>query len=457
MGQVGLVGLGTMGRALAEALARAGLEVHAVDPLDAAPAALGGVTIHPDIGSMVSALAPPRRILMMVTAGDPVDAVIDSLKTCCNPGDILIDGGNSFYRDTERRAGTLEGAGLHYLGAGISGGEEGARNGASVMVGGAAEIYAAAEDILTAIAARRGDDVCCARVGPGGAGHFVKMVHNGIEYALMQAIAEAHFLLHCGAGLSHDEIASLFRDWNTGVLESYLLGIAADILTTQDPETGGALLDVLEDRARESGTGRWVVTEAMALGVPVPSIAEAVAARSLSGQADVRTALVVDGGAALFGATDAYVDGVRGALTGCMVAAFAQGVSILSAAGARDGRSPDLAEIARIWRKGCIIQGAFLETIEGAFTTQADLPHLLMSPEIAKLIADAAPGWRETASGALAAGLPVPVNAASLGWYDSLRTGRLWTALVQAQRDYFGRHGLTRTDRPGLFHADWKG
>jgi 6-phosphogluconate dehydrogenase len=457
MGQVGLIGLGTMGRALAESLARAGLEVHSVDPLDAAPAAVDGVTIHAGIASMASALTPPRRILMMVTAGEPVDAVIASLKTCCSAGDILIDGGNSFYRDTERRAAALAGAGLYYLGAGISGGEEGARNGASVMVGGATEIYAAAEDIFTAIAARRGDDVCCARVGPGGAGHFVKMVHNGIEYALMQAIAEAHFLLHRGAGLSHGEIASVFRGWNTGVLESYLLGIAADILTTQDPETGGALLDVLDDGARESGTGRWVVTEAMALGVPVPSIAEAVAARSLSGQADIRMALHVDTGSALFEATDAYVDGVRAALTGCMVSAFAQGISILSAAGGRDAWSPDLAEIARIWRKGCIIQGKFLETIEGAFSRQQDLPHLLMDKGVAALIADAAPGWRDVASKALASGLPVPVIAASLGWYDALRTGRLWTALVQAQRDYFGRHGLTRTDRPGLFHADWKG
>jgi 6-phosphogluconate dehydrogenase len=283
------------------------------------------------------------------------------------------------------------------------------------------------------------------------------MVHNGIEYALMQAIAEAHFLLHRGAGLSHGEIASVFRGWNTGVLESYLLGIAADILTTQDPETGGALLDVLDDGARESGTGRWVVTEAMALGVPVPSIAEAVAARSLSGQADIRMALHVDTGSALFEATDAYVDGVRAALTGCMVSAFAQGISILSAAGGRDAWSPDLAEIARIWRKGCIIQGKFLETIEGAFSRQQDLPHLLMDKGVAALIADAAPGWRDVASKALASGLPVPVIAASLGWYDALRTGRLWTALVQAQRDYFGRHGLTRTDRPGLFHADWKG
>ena len=452
-----MVGLGTMGRALAEALARSGFEVHVVEPLDAAPHAFGGVTIHADLASMASALVPPRRILMMVTAGGPVDSVIASLKTCCSAGDILIDGGNSFFRDTERRAADLAGAGLRYLGAGISGGEEGARNGASVMVGGEAEIYAAAEDILTAIAARRGDHVCCARVGPGGAGHVVKMVHNGIEYALMQAVAEAHFLLHRGAGLSHDAIASVFRGWNTGVLESYLLGIAADILTKQDPEIGGACLDVLDDRARESGTGRWVVTEAMALGVPVPSIAEAVAARSLSRQADIRAALAGDAECAPFEATDAYLVGVRAALTGCMVAAFAQGISILSAAGVRDAWSPDLANIARIWRKGCIIQGKFLETIEGAFSRQQDLPHLLMDSDVAALIADAAPGWRETASGALAAGLPMPVIAASLGWYDALCSGRLWTALVQAQRDYFGRHGLTRTDRPGLFHANWRG
>ncbi len=456
-GQTGLVGLGTMGRALAEALARAGMEVHAVDPLDAAPMPPGGVTVHKDMASMAAALTPPRRILMMVTAGEPVDQVIASLTARCSAGDILIDGGNSFFRDTERRAIALAGAGLNYLGAGISGGEEGARNGASVMVGGAAEIYAAAEDILTAIAARRGSDVCCALVGPGGAGHVVKMVHNGIEYALMQAIAEAHFLLHRGAGLSHGDIAALFRGWNSGVLESYLLGIAADILATSDPESGRTILDVLDDRARESGTGRWVVTEAMALGVPVPSIAEAVAARSLSGQSDIRAALAADSGDAPFEATDAFLAGVRGALTGCMVAVFAQGISILSAAGARDFWSPDLANIACIWRKGCIVQGAFLENIEGAFARQQDLPHLLVDPDIAALMADAAPGWRDVASRALVAGLPVPVIAASLGWYDALRTDRLWTALVQAQRDYFGRHGLRRIDREGVFHAEWKG
>ena len=313
-----------------------------------------------------------------------------------------------------------------------------------------------AEDILTAIAARSNGNSCCALVGPGGAGHFVKMVHNGIEYALMQAIAEAHFILHRGAGLAHADIAAIFRGWNAGVLESYLLGIAADILATPDPESDAPLIDVLDDVARENGTGRWIVTEAMALGVPVSSIAEAVAARTLSGQTIARAALAVAPQTPVFEATEAFVDGVRAALTGCMVAAFAQGLSVLSAAGARDGWSPDFADIARIWRKGCIIQGAFLENVERAHTRQADLPHLLMDPDIAALVSDAAPGWREIASKSLAAGLPVPVIAASLGWYDALRAGRLWTALVQAQRDYFGRHGLTRTDRPGLFHAEWK-
>ena len=457
MAQIGLVGLGTMGRALGSALARAGFDVQAVDPLDAAPVALGGVTLHADLASMAAALGPPRRILMMVTAGQPVDDVMAALTPLCTKGDLLIDGGNSFFRDTGRRAAALAESGLRYLGAGISGGEEGARNGASVMAGGDADSFAMADDILTAIAARSNGTPCCALVGPGGAGHFVKMVHNGIEYALMQAITEAHFILYRGAGLAHSDIATLFRGWNDGVLESYLLGIAAVILETPDPESDAPLIDMLEDVARENGTGRWIVTEAMALGVPVSSIAEAVAARTLSGQTVARAALSAGPRTPPFEPTEAFIDGVRAALTGCTVAAFAQGLSVLSAAGARDGWSPDIAGIARIWRKGCIVQGAFLEQVERAFARRHDLPHLLMDSDVAALATGAEPGWRQTASQALATGLPVPVIAASLGGYDALRAGRLWTALVQAQRDYFGRHGLTRADRPGLFHAEWKG
>ena len=398
---------------------------------------------------MAAALIPPRRILMMVTAGQPVDDVIGALTPLCARGDLLIDGGNSFFGDTERRAADLAESGLRYIGAGISGGEEGARN------GGEADSFAMAEDILAAITARWNGRSCCALIGPGGAGHFVKMVHNGIEYALMQAIAEAHFILHRGAGLAHADIAALFRGWNDGVLESYLLGIAADILATPDPESDAPLIDMLDDVARENGTGRWIVTEAMALGVPVSSIAEAVAARTLSGQTVARAALSAGPQTSAFKPTEVFIDGVRAALTGCTVAAFGQGLSVLSAAGLRDGWLPDIAGIARIWRKGCIVQGAFLEQVERAFSRQPDLPHLLMDPDVAALARGAEPGWRQIASRALAAGLPVPVIAASLGGYDGLRAGRLWTALVQAQRDYFGRHGLTRTDRPGVFHADW--
>jgi 6-phosphogluconate dehydrogenase len=452
VGPVGLIGLGTMGRALVEALARAGFAVHAADPLDPAPDAPDGVTVHAGIGELAAALQPPRRILTMVTAGDPVDAVIDALKPACATGDLLIDGGNSFFRDTVRREAALASDGIGFLGVGISGGEEGARNGASVMAGGTDEAFAAAEDVLTAIAAAHDGAPCCAHVGPGGAGHFVKMVHNGIEYALMQAIAEAHFLLHAGNGLSHDKVAAIFRDWNEGPLESYLLGIAAAVLETPDPDTGAPLLDRLDDRAGESGTGRWIVSEAMALGVPVPSIMEAVAARNISGQSEIRTALREEGCSGSVIAPD----DVRAALTGCTVAAFAQGLSVIAAAAARDGWEPDFADIARIWRKGCIVQGAYLRDIEAAFARATGLPHLLMDKKISATVAEAVPGWRATASAALSAGLPAPVISASLGWYDSLRTGRLWTALVQAQRDYFGRHGLRRTDRDGVFHADWK-
>ncbi len=450
--RIGLVGLGTMGSALAEALTRAGFDVQAADPLDAAPSAPDGIAVHPGLDDLARALDAPRRILIMVTAGDPVDAVIGTLRPFLEAGDLLIDGGNSHFRDTGRREALLAESGVDYLGVGISGGEEGARNGASVMAGGSEQAFRAAEDILAAIAASHDGASCCAHVGPGGAGHFVKMVHNGIEYALMQAIAEAHFLLHVGGGRSHGEVASVFRGWNRGVLESYLLGIAAAVLETIDPDTDRPLLDSLDDRAGESGTGRWVVTEAMALCVPVPSIMEAVAARNLSGQIEARKALREPA----TGSVGIDPDQVRAAFLGASVAAFAQGLSVIAAAGARDGWRPDFADIARIWRKGCIVQGAFLDDIVAAFERDPALPHLLLDPTIIAIAEASSTAWRNAVSGALAACLPVPVIAASLGWYDALRTGRLWTALVQAQRDYFGRHGLRRTGRDDVFHADWK-
>jgi 6-phosphogluconate dehydrogenase len=447
--QLGLVGLGTMGAALAEALARADFEVMAYDPVAAEP--IAGVTLHDTLADMIASLTPPRRVLMMVTAGDPVDSVIDALSPKLAVGDVLIDGGNSHFRDTERRSDALAAKGLHFIGTGISGGEEGARHGASIMAGGSEAGYGLACDILKAIAAREGDAICATHIGPGGAGHFVKMVHNGIEYALMQAIGEVWLMLDQGCGMSAVDIAAQFRRWNDGPLQSFLMEITADVLEATEPGSAGPLIDVIDDAAAQTGTGQWCVAEAMVLGVAVPSIAAAVAARSLSGMADVRTMLQRQGAAEIA----PMIDGLGDALLGSFLSAYAQGFSIIHAASHQYGWSIDCRAVARIWRRGCIIQGALLDPIGTAFRTRPDLSCLLMDDAINDMMTEALPGWRQSVVSAMEAALPVPVLAASLTWRDALATPRLWTALIQGQRDLFGAHGLRRTGREGTFHGNW--
>jgi len=454
--QVGLIGLGTMGRGLCHALARAGLSVHAHEPLAGDGVILpDGVILAGDLAAMATALAPPRRVLLMVTAGDPVDAMIGRLTPLLGPEDIIIDGGNSHFRDTERRAESLAEQGIHYLGVGISGGEKGAREGASVMAGGPEQAYVAARDILEALAAKADGAPCCALMGPGGSGHFVKMVHNGIEYAVLQAIGEAWFLLRSLAGLDHAAIAQRFRTWNEGPLASALMAITATVLETSDPDTGGPLLDVIDDAADQTGTGRWMVTEAMDLGVPVPTVAEAVAARSLSGAKAARAALRIDGVTQATAEDDGLVVAVGDALLGTILCAYAQGFAVIAAATARYGWPTDGATVARIWRKGCIIQSRLLEPIAEAFDRNPDLAILPQDGAIVSMVADTEEGWRDTVAAAVLAGLPVPAMASALAWLDVLRSDRLWTALTQAQRDLFGAHTYRRTDRPGRFHTDW--
>jgi len=454
-GTVGLVGLGTMGRGLARALARAGLDVQAVEPLGGEVAPLDGVTPRADLAAMVASLSAPRRVLLMVTAGDPVDSVLAALAPLLGPADIVLDGGNSHFRDTERRAAALAERGLLYLGVGISGGERGAREGASVMAGGPADAFDSCRDILEALAARADGTVCCAHMGPGGAGHFVKMVHNGIEYAAMQAIGEAWHLLCAGAGLDHAAIAGIFRQWNNGPLASYLMRITATVLETRDGGTGGSLVDVIADAAAQTGTGSWMVTEAMELGVPVPTVAEAVAARSLSAMADVRRAMAAGTEPAPLSADEAFISAVGDALLASLIASYAQGFAVIRAAAARYGWPVREETVAAIWRRGCIVQSQFLENIAAAYRRRPDLPLLLLDDGIAAPIAGAEAGWRRTVAAAVQAGLPVPAMASALAWYDGLRSGRLWTALTQAQRDLFGAHTYARTDRPGRFHTDW--
>ena len=454
--QVGLVGLGTMGRGLGHALVRAGLSVHAHEPLAGDDATVpDGVALCGTLNSMVAALTPPRRVVLMVTAGDPVDAMIERLTPLLNANDILIDGGNSHFRDTERRAAALAAQTLRFLGVGISGGEKGARDGASIMAGGPADGFDESRDILEALAAKDGTALCCALMGPGGAGHFVKMVHNGIEYAIMQSIAEAWFLLRGLAGLDDPAIARHFRDWNDGALASALLEIAAIVLQTRDPETGAPILDVIHDAADQTGTGRWMVAEAMDLGVPVPIIAEAVAARSLSGSSEARAVLGTVREKPVELADDGLVAAIGDALLGGILCGYAQGFATIRAAAARYGWPVQGATIARIWRKGCIIQSRLLVPIAEAYDRNPNLAILLQDQAVGAMISDAEEGWRDTIAAAVLAGLPVPALASSLAYYDALRSDRLWTALTQAQRDLFGAHTYRRTDRPGRFHTDW--
>jgi len=455
--QVGLVGLGTMGGALAEALARAEFDVHAVELMAGANVSVNdSVNIEPDLTTMATALIPPRRILLMVMAGDPVDQVLEQLTPHLTKGDIVIDGGNSNFTDTERRTNLLKEAGLTFIGAGISGGEEGARNGAAVMAGGTEKGFAASRDILEALAARNDGDACCAHVGDGGAGHFVKMVHNGIEYGLMQAIGEAQFLLHHGLRLTHVECSTIFRFWNEGVLESFLVDITAEILGQADEESGNPLIDFVDDAAEQTGTGRWMVNEAMALGVPVPTIAEAVAARSLSGGRGVRQA-IESIAPAISEEIALSVDDIRDALLATIITCYAQGFAVLSAGVEKYGWPHKEAEIARIWQAGCIIRADVLKSIRQAFHERSAPPHLFVSDDITALVSGATKRWRKAVSSAISVGLPVPAMASALGYVDALRTERLWTALTQAQRDHFGAHTYQRTDRDGSFHSDWSG
>lgn len=453
--QIGLIGLGTMGGALAEALARARFEVHAVEPMAQgnieAPAE---IIVEPDYAPMVNALAPPRRVLLMVTAGDPVDSVIDRLTPLLEPGDVIIDGGNSNFIDSERRSVDLAAAGLGFVGTGISGGEEGARHGASVMAGGTTESFLVARDVLEAVAATNDGQICCAHVGFGGAGHFVKMVHNGIEYGLMQAIGEAHLLLRQGLRLTHAECGAIFRFWQKTPLRSFLTELTAEILGKLEDESGTPLIDFVDDAADQTGTGRWMVSEAMSLGVPVPAIAEAVAARSLSGGREIRQA-IANSEPEIGEDIALSVDNIRDALLATFLCCYAQGFAVLSAGAKKYGWPQREEEIARIWQGGCIIRADLLQIIQDGYREHPDLLHLSGNEEIAGLINSATSGWRTAVASAIGAGLTIPTMASSLTYSDALKTDRLWTALTQAQRDAFGAHSYRRTDRDGSFHSDW--
>lgn len=461
---VGVVGLAVMGSNLARNLARHGHTVAVynrttarTDELVEVHGAEGRFLAAPDLGRFVASLARPRRVIVMVKAGAATDATIDALAPLLEPGDILVDGGNAHFEDTRRREAALRQRGLHFVGAGISGGEEGALLGPSIMPGGSREAYEALGPLLESISATVDGEPCCAYIGPDGAGHFVKMVHNGIEYADMQFIAEAYDLLRAG-GLVPGEIADVFREWNTGDLDSFLVEITAEVLDQVDAATGRPLVDVIADAAEQKGTGRWTVQSALDLGTPVNAIAEAVFARSASGHTALRAAArgLPGPAAGLDADRGSLVSDVRSALWASKVVAYAQGLDQIGAASTAYGWDVDLATVARIWRAGCIIRARLLERIRQVYSSR-DLTSLLVDPEVARDLGEAQDGWRRVVALATSAGVPVPGFAGALAYYDTVRRERLPAALVQGLRDYFGAHTYRRVDREGSFHTLWSG
>ncbi|MEE2061867.1 NADP-dependent phosphogluconate dehydrogenase [Rhodococcus artemisiae] len=467
LAQIGVTGLAVMGSNIARNFARHGYTValhnRSIAKTDALLAEHGsdGTFIRTEtIDEFVAALEKPRRVLIMVKAGDATDAVIDELADAMEPGDIIIDGGNALYTDTIRREAALRERGLHFVGAGISGGEEGALNGPSIMPGGPAESYAALGPLLEAISAKVDDTPCCTHVGPDGAGHFVKMVHNGIEYADMQLIGEAYHLLRDALGYDAAKIADVFAVWNTGTLESYLIEITAEVLRQTDAATGKPLVDVIVDAAEQKGTGRWTVKAALDLGIPVTGIAEAVFARALSGSRTQRAA-ARDLTAGTLGAaptdTAQFTEDIRAALYASKIVAYAQGFDQIAAGSAEYGWNIDRAAMATIWRGGCIIRAQFLNRIKEAYDADPELPSLILAPYFRDAIEAGIDSWRRVVVTATTLGIPIPAFGSSLSYYDGLRAERLPAALTQGQRDYFGAHTYERTDKPGKFHTLWSG
>jgi 6-phosphogluconate dehydrogenase len=464
--ELGVTGLATMGANLARNVARNGVAVAVHNRTEARTRELvaghggeGALVGTFSTAELVAALARPRRILVMVKAGPPVDAVLEELAGHLEVGDLLIDGGNSYFEDTVRREQALAARGLRFLGAGVSGGEEGALWGPSIMPGGDAEAYGLVEPVLTRIAAQVEGVACCRLVGPGGAGHYVKMVHNGIEYADMQLIAEAYDLLGHGAGMGAGELAGVFEGWNAGELDSFLIEITAKVLRQVDPASGRPLVEVIVDQAEQKGTGRWTVQSALELGVPVTGITEAVFARVLSSQRDQRTAAarVLAGPAGRLAAARAegFVDDVRDALYASKVVAYAQGFEQIAAASEAYGWGVELGGLATIWRGGCIIRARFLDRIREAYAADQGLRNLLFAGYFRDAVGRAQAGWRRVVATAAELGIATPAFASSLAYYDGFRRERGPANLLQAQRDFFGAHTYRRLDRPGSFHTRW--
>jgi 6-phosphogluconate dehydrogenase len=461
----GLVGLAVMGQNLVLNVESRGFQVSVYNRTSSVMQDF--VSKHPDknlvgeetLEGFVNSLALPRKIMIMVKAGGPVDKVIESLIPLLAPGDIIIDGGNSLYTDTERRDKWLGDLGFRFIGAGVSGGEEGARKGPSIMPGGPTSTWDVMKPIFESIAAKVDGEPCVTHIGTGGAGHYVKMIHNGIEYGDMQLICEAYNIFK-QAGFSAAELAKVFTDWNDGDLESYLIQITAEIFKQYDAETGAALVDVILDTAGQKGTGKWTLINAVENAVVISTVNAAVEARILSSMKDKRVSAstILKGPEPVISADKAeLVKKVHDALFASKIISYAQGLDLIATMGVEKGWGLDLGKIAAIWRGGCIIRARFLNDITDAYRQDAKLSNLMLAPFFTDLLNRFQQNWREVVAIATLAGIPVPAFSASLGYYDSYRSAVLPANLLQAQRDFFGAHTYERTDKPRgeFFHTDW--
>lgn len=460
---IGILGLGMMGRSLAQNFERNGYSVAGYDlnlSFDKSPFQGRNIKVFDSIQGLVAALDRPRLILMMIPAGKPVDKAIRSIQPYLNEGGILIDGGNSFFLDTERRIKNLEADGIHLLGMGVSGGESGALKGPSLMPGGVAAAWEQVKPLLESISARAEDGVpCVAWMGNGGAGHYVKMVHNGIEYGDMQLIAEIYDLLYRGAGITNGELADIFAGWNAGELRSYLIEITSKILHRLDEETGQPIVDLILDEAAQKGTGRWTSQNSLEIGALVPTIHAAVEMRLLSGlKAERLTASTVLGGQELkfTGDKEQLICFAEKALYASKLTSYAQGFALLRSASLEYEFGFHYADIARIWRAGCIIRASLLDDIASAFETDPELPNLLLASGFRERVLESQSAWREVVKTAIDLGIPMMATCASLAYFDAYRSERLPANLIQAQRDFFGAHTYRSVDRDGTFHTKWE-
>jgi 6-phosphogluconate dehydrogenase len=462
--ELGMIGLGVMGRNLLLNMSDHGFKVAGYDKDAAKVEALGKepvkgiVKAFGSLPDFINSLKKPRAVMLLVPAGKIVDSVIEEITPLLDQGDLIIDGGNSYFTDTNRRAESLKGKGLHFFGMGVSGGEEGARNGPSLMPGGDQEAYQVVKPIFEAIAAKVKGEPCVTYIGPGASGNFVKMVHNGIEYAIMQLIAETYEFMRKGLGLNGEQMHLVFKQWNEGRQQSFLVEITRDIFAYKEPGSKTLLLDLIKDEARSKGTGKWTSQVAMDLQLPITAIDTAVSMRDLSKYKAIRTTaatLYKDSKQKVEGDQQQLIDALEASLYFSTIIAYAQGMHMLSQASKEFNYDLKLDEIALIWRGGCIIRSTFLEDIHQAFKRNRALPHMLLDAGIAEKVNGAIAGTRKIVSTASVAGISIPAHAASLSYFDAIRSEHMPSNMIQAQRDYFGAHTYERIDKEGVFHTPW--